>query len=161
MDVVLALAGSVGILLLAVSPLGVGVWSLVLVLRVQGFRATAVRIQGTVVESPVSVSSGGVPVPTGSGGMSFVPGGGRVGSRPVVTYYGPQGEVRTAQVRYPARQIYVYGQPVDLLVDRRNPGDVRLEAGDGRARAGRLLLVAATLAVLVWGVPAVLFFVLR
>ena len=161
MDVVVALIVGVGVVVLALSPVAVGVWALVLFLRVQAHRAAAANIQGTVVESPVTVSSGGVPVPTGSGGMSFVPGGGRVGSRPVVTYYGPRGEVRTAQVRYPARQVYVYGQPVDLLVDPRNPDDVRLAAADGRARAGRLLLVSMMLALLLWGIPAVLFLVLR
>lgn len=157
----MALVASVLVLLVALSPLAVGVWALVLFLRVKEHRAAATRLQGTVVESPVSVSSGGTPVPTGSGGMTFVPGGGRIASRPVVTYYGPRGEVLTAQVRYGAAQVYVYGQPVELLVDPRNPGDVRLAAADGRRRAGRLLLTSILLAVLVWGIPAVLFLVVR
>ncbi|MDR0359431.1 MAG: DUF3592 domain-containing protein [bacterium] len=156
MEVVLVLAVSVVALLVALSPLAFGVWALVVLLQVQGHRARDARVPGTVVESPVSVSSGGVAVPTGSGGMTFVPGGGRLSSRPVVTYYGPQGEVLTAKVRYGAAQVYVYGQPVELLVDPRNPAHVRLTAADGRGKAGRLLLASIMATLPAWGLPALL-----
>jgi hypothetical protein len=161
MNVGVALAVGLVLLLLALSPLIVAVCGLVVFIRVQAFRAAAARVPGTVVESHVSVSSSAVPVPTGAGGMTVVSAGGRVASRPVVTYYGPGGEVRTARVRFGALQVYVYGQPVDLLVDPRNPEDVRLAAADGRGKAGRVLLTALPLALLVWVGPAVLFFVFR
>ena len=166
MNTGVALAVGVVLLLLAVSPLVVAVCGLVVFIRVQAFRAAAVRVPGTVVESQLSVSSSAVPVPTGGGGMTVVSGGGvsgggRVASRPVVTYYGPGGEVRTARVRFGASQVYVYGQPVELLVDPRNPEDVRLAAADGRAKAGRVLLTALPLALLVWVGPAVLFLIFR
>ena len=156
-----ALLAFVVLLLLALSPLIVVVCGLVVFLRVQAFRSAAVRVPGTVVESQLSVSSSAVPVPTGAGGMTVVSGGARVTSRPVVTYYGPAGEVRTARVRFGAAQVYVYGQPVELLVDPRNPDHVRLAAADGRRRAARVLLSAIPLALLVWIGPAVLYLVFR
>ena len=154
-EAVLILTVSVGVLLLALSPLALGVWALVVFLQFRGHRARDARVPGTVVESPVSVSSGAMAVPTASGGMTFVPGGG-ISSRPVVTYYGPQGEVLTAKVRYGAAQVYVYGQPVELLVDPRNPAHVRLTAADGRGKARLLLLASIMATVPAWGLPAVL-----
>lgn len=107
---------------------------------VKRFRARAGHIRGTVLESPVSVSSGGTMV-----GAVYVPTGGRIASCPVVAYPGLDGRMVTARVRYPASQIYVYGQPVDLLVAPDDPLDVRLDAADGSRGTGRWIFLSIAL----------------
>lgn len=134
--------------LLVAPPVGIVV-GIVLRSKVRRFRAAAARVQGTVLESPISASGGGAAVPNGMGGVSYVSSSVRIGSRPVVSYPGPGNETLTAQVRFPAPQVYVYGQPVDLLVDPADPRDVRLAAADGSAVARRFLTTSIVIAALI------------
>lgn len=139
------------LLALALSPLlGIGL-AIILWLRARGFRAIAARVRGTVLESPVSSADEGAIVPNGAGGVTYIPGRTRLLSRPVVSYPGPAGEALTRQVRFSAPQIYVYGQPVDLLVDPRDPRDVRLVAADGARRVRMVLTTSILVGVVLYG----------
>jgi hypothetical protein len=146
--VVAVVFGLVVLALLVAPPVGIVV-ALVLQSKVRRFRAGAARVRGTVLESSIAASRGGSAVPNGAGGVSYIPSGVRIESRPVVSYPGPANETLTAQVRFGAPQIYVYGQPVDLLVDPADPRDVRLVAGDGSAIARRFLTMSITVAAVI------------
>jgi hypothetical protein len=124
-------------------PLLAGTVGVVGLVRSRRFRARAARIMGTVVQSPVEVSESYVAVPSGG----VVPMGARFAARPVVAYAGPNGEQLAEQVRYPAREIFVYGQPVALLVDPMRPRDVRLVTSTGGAQAWRWILVSVVVSI--------------
>jgi 4-hydroxybenzoate polyprenyltransferase len=86
--------------------------------------------------------------------VTYIGGGVRIASRPVVAYPGPSGERLQAQVRFAASQIYVYNQPVDLLVDPRDPRDVRLVAADGVSGAKVMIFSSVLIGVVLYGIVA-------